>query len=246
MRQKVVAGLIICLQCLSFYALSNSKDAASISSKDSLKTQKHLVRLHVPSLFLDQLFMSYEYKLFPKVTINISSALINNTMFPISLVGFDKDYYDNGYGSNHIVAGGFVKLGVNYYFEKNRDLYSFQGRFLRPEFSYTNFNKTNYIRYEWVMINNEEVSVPITSDIRYKIIGFSLNYGRQFLFCENWSFAYVIGLGIGFDNKTYTNPNFITQNSGFFDGFPEYYYSHLGSRSPQLMSNVNFSIGYAF
>jgi hypothetical protein len=244
MKIKLLSVFILCIQCLSFNALLNNKQSVSLNSKDSSSTHKHLVRLHVPSLFLDQLLMSYEYKLFPKVTANFSSALINNTMFPISLVGFDKNYYDNGYGSKHIVTGGFVKLGVNYYFEKNKTSNSFQGRFFRPEFSYTNFNKTNYIRYEWVMINNEEVSVPITTDIRYKIIGISLNYGRQFLFCEKWSFAYVVGLGVGFDNKVYSNPNFKTQSNGWFEGLPEYYYSHLGSKSPQAMTTINFSLGY--
>jgi hypothetical protein len=246
MRLKLVVVFIICMQCLSFNALLNSKQVALLNSKDSINSKKHLIRLHVPSLFLDQLFVSYEYRLFPLVALNISSALINTTMFPISLVGFDKNYYDNGYGSKHIVTGGFVKLGVNYYFEKNKTITGFQGRFFRPEFSYTNFNKTNYIRYEWVMINNEEVSVPITTDIRFEIIGLSLNYGRQFLFSEKWSFAYVIGLGVGFANKSYTNPNFKTQSNGWFEGFPQYYYSHLGFGSRQGISTVNFSMGYAF
>jgi hypothetical protein len=96
------------------------------------------------------------------------------------------------------------------------------------------------------MINNEEVSVPITTDIRYKIIGISLNYGRQFLLSEKWSFAYVIGLGVGFYNKVYSNPNFKTQSNGWFEGFPEYYFSHVSFGSRQIISSVNFSIGYAF
>jgi hypothetical protein len=246
MRLKIIAVFIICMEFLSFYAVQKNNFSVSINSKDSVKTQKHLVRLHVPSLFLDQLFVSYEYRLFPKVTANFSSALINNTMFPISLVGFDKNYYDNGYGSKHIVTGGFVKLGVNYYFENNKTTTGFQGRFFRPEISFTDFNSTNYLRYEWITINNEEVRMPITTDIRNKIIGLSLNYGRQFLFKENWSFAYVIGLGVGFEKKTYTNQNFITQSNGWFEGLPEYYYSHLRWGSQQFFSNANFSIGYAF
>jgi hypothetical protein len=141
MKLKFLAVFIIFIRCLSFNALLDNKQSVLINSKDSVKTKKHLVRLHVPSLFLDQLFMSYEYSLIPKVTINNSSALINNTMFPMSLVGFDANYYDNGYGSKHITTGGFVKLGVNYYFEKNKTVTCFEGRFFRPEFSYTNLNK---------------------------------------------------------------------------------------------------------
>lgn len=233
--------LLLSLICSSYFAIQNDFG----NSDDSTKKINHLVRLHIPSLFLDQFFVSYEHTISRQFSMNYSASLINNTMFPISLVGFDANHYDNGYGSKQIVTGGFIKLGVNYYFEKKTSPHSFHGRFIRPELTYTLFNKTNYIRYEWVILDQDEINVPITSDIRFNVIGLGLNYGRQFIINQKWSFAYVFGLGIGFENKVYSNPNYKTQNSGIFDGFPEYYYSHLGSKSPQAMSTINFSVGYS-
>ncbi len=203
---------------------------------------KESIKLHPLSMLNSHLAFSYERQLKDKRNLDVSLGIVHSKL---SLPGMPGGWYGK-------LIGGFITGGVKFllrrsYFRNSLTFGDLQrGFFLMPEIGVSMYNVTNLAHTYYDSLTSS-TDLQITN-MTASSVALIASLGHQFILFNRLTIGYQAGVGISFDNYSYSNPNFISPGRGdnLTSEFTEHVYSHWSNESGPFAAKFKITIGYLY
>lgn len=223
-----------------------------ITQRDSFNgTKTNAIKIFPTSVFFDHFALSYERYWKERITVELSLGIIKSGIFRFGYLESQR-VNQNGFGERQNTLGIILKLGAKYMMNNSKFNIAqpLKGFFIKPEFVFVGFDKTNFLRYQWVTpAEGDPFRREIRSDLYSRSGAFLINVGNQYVFSKSFSFEWNFGLGVSSHFQSYSNSEFIVGNeSNFLEGLPEHLYAFIAPTHKPFTGcyTLNFKIGYLF
>lgn len=225
------------------YTLANGYTELLLPDEMSLENEhreilgnRQVIKIHPFSFATNHISFAYEKVIKVGMNLDVEAGYINS--------GFTNNNWFGSNGNYNVFASGaYIKPGVKFFLGQDfavrglKYAHPLKGRYFKVDLAVSYINLRDVTVY---IYNNSYpyTTVPVKSDVGSVAYGAFINYGRQFILGNLFTFDYYFGIGATGQSNSYSN-SAIKSNYGF-DARNLYYYGGF-YRTPNI--GISFTGG---